>query len=112
MSEDNTSDTEGHGEALGGGTATISGPELEAAVERVMRRLGAQTRNEGGPAPPGRAVPETTPPTAETPPVTSAPMTSGASAGMKRYFIHILKTVVPMWDFWGYSREWLHRLLY
>ena len=102
MSEDNTSDMElpeGHGEALGGGTTTISAPELEAAVERVMRRLGVQTRNEGGSAPPGRAVPGTTPPTAETPPVTSTPMTSGAGAGLKRYFICIHNMVVTMWDF-------------
>ena len=93
MSEDNASDTElptGHGEALGGETTTISDPELEAAVERVMRRLGAQTRNEGGLAPPGRAIPGTMLPTAETPPVTSAPMTSGAGAGIKRYSICII----------------------
>ena len=35
---------------LGGGTVTFSGPELEAFVERVKRRLGAQTRSEGVPA--------------------------------------------------------------
>ncbi len=57
---------------------TISGPELEAAVERVMKRLGAQIRSDGGSALPGLGA---TPPTTETPPATSAPMTSAVSSG-------------------------------
>ena len=88
------------GESLGGGTATISGPELEAAAERVLRRMGAQARIEGGPALPGGAASATgsvTPPTTGSLPATNAPGTStasvssGASAGSYSYFRIICK---------------------
>jgi hypothetical protein len=92
MSEDGNGGSPHHTEPpaddgpLGGGMATISGAELEAAVERVMRRLGAQTRSDGGSALPG---PGATPPTTETPPVTSAPMTSAVSLAQVLRFLYL-----------------------
>ena len=99
-----------HNEPLSGETVTISGPELEAAVERVMRRLGAQTRSEGGSALPNGAASSAygTPPITETPPVTSIPKTSAVSSGASTDIkILYLRMQYLCRIFWGYSREWL-----
>ena len=76
-------------EPLGGGTVTIPVSELEATVERVIRRLGVQARSDDGAAEAaaasdsGRRTDGLTLPAASTP-VTST-TSSGAGAGKKTY---------------------------
>lgn len=72
-------------EPLGGGTVTIPVSELEATVERVIRRLGVQARSDDGAAASdsGRRTDGLTLPAASTP-VTST-TSSGAGAGKKTY---------------------------
>lgn len=54
MNDDDRDHADGEnerGEPLGGGTINLSGAELEAIVDRVMKRLGSHTRNEEDPPP-------------------------------------------------------------